>query len=224
MEAVPQGKPVPVKTLIRVKHLLLAVFAFDFLIGFAGIALVVTSAYFPETLQPIGRELSRLLPGNDPVGTLEAWAIYGQITIMVITILVWFAWLALANRLLDRLGAEQRQFRSLWSLGWYFIPVMKWWKPYHAVLELAQASADPKNWKEQPLPHLVSAWWLLLALTQAFTLISDHQSSKLGADAPSTMVWLLIALSSTQILLVIWMLMVHRLHKLQMKAVDAISA
>jgi len=224
MEAVPQGKPVPVKTLIRVKHLLLAVFAMDLLIGFAAIVLSVTSAYFPEILQALAPEIFRTVPEDDPLSTFEASLIYGLVAIMVITVLVWFVWLALANRLLDRLGAQQRQYRSPWSLGWYFIPVMKWWKPYHAVLELAQASAEPIHWKEQPLPHLVSAWWMLLALTEAFFLILDHQSSKLGMNDPSIPVWRLIALSSTQILLVIWMSMAHRLHKLQMKAVDAISA
>ena len=53
------------------------------------------------------------------------------------------------------------QFTPGWAVGGYFVPILNLYRPYQAMKEIWQASIHPEAWERQPVPALVSVWWLL---------------------------------------------------------------
>lgn len=68
-------------------------------------------------------------------------------------------WIHRANTNARELGAAGMEFTAAWSVGWYFIPFANLWKPFQAMREIWQASSNPGNWKNQPVPGLLGWWW-----------------------------------------------------------------
>ena len=52
--------------------------------------------------------------------------------------------------------ADHESFTPGWSVGWFFVPIMNPWKPFQAMREIWQASAEPGNGfdKENPVEKL----------------------------------------------------------------------
>ncbi|MFM8941519.1 MAG: DUF4328 domain-containing protein [Phenylobacterium sp.] len=46
-----------------------------------------------------------------------------------------------------------------WAVGWYFVPIGFLWKPFQALREAWQASSQPDNWKDAPVPVRMRWWW-----------------------------------------------------------------
>jgi hypothetical protein len=84
-----------------------------------------------------------------------------QLPVVITTGVVFLMWIHRANRNARGLGAEEMTFSPGWSVGWFFIPIANFWKPYQAMKQIWQASANPSDWQSQPVPTLVSNWWAL---------------------------------------------------------------
>jgi hypothetical protein len=70
-------------------------------------------------------------------------------------------WLHRARGNLDDLGAEDLRFTPGWTVGWFFVPVMHFFRPFQAVSELWRASADPQGrWDGAGVGLLLPAWWM----------------------------------------------------------------
>ena len=69
-------------------------------------------------------------------------------------------WIHRANWNARALGANGLRYTPGWSVGWYFVPVMYFWKPFLAMKEIWQASANPVDWRLQKTPALLGWWWL----------------------------------------------------------------
>lgn len=52
-------------------------------------------------------------------------------------------------------------FTPGWAVGWYFVPIAWFWKPYQAMREIWQASVNPTSWREQPVTAALHWWWTL---------------------------------------------------------------
>ncbi len=46
-----------------------------------------------------------------------------------------------------------------WAVGWYFVPVGAFWKPFEAVEQAWKASVAPTAWRSVPTPALLRWWW-----------------------------------------------------------------
>ncbi len=80
----------------------------------------------------------------------------------LVTSVLFLRWVFLSNRNAHALGAEGMEFAPGWSVGWFFVPVFHFWKPYAAMKELFKAS-DPDysgRWEDAPRPALLPLWWL----------------------------------------------------------------
>ena len=46
-----------------------------------------------------------------------------------------------------------------WAVGWFFVPIANLWKPFQAVSETWQVSADPHAPEAVPIPPVLRIWW-----------------------------------------------------------------
>lgn len=70
-------------------------------------------------------------------------------------------WIYRASHNTRALGADDMSFTPGWSVGWYFIPVFNFWKPYQAMKEIWKASSAPDSWKSIKTSTLLYWWWTL---------------------------------------------------------------
>ncbi len=88
-----------------------------------------------------------------------------QVVVYIVTAIPFLMWIHRANRNARALGAQGMTFSPGWSVGWFFIPILNIWKPYQAMKQIWQASANPDAWSSEPVPSLVGNWWGLWLLS-----------------------------------------------------------
>ena len=92
-------------------------------------------------------------------------------------------WIYRANANCKGFGANDMKFTSGWSIGWYFIPIMNFFKPFKAMEEIWLVShKGPEKWqtiedaaKEQNEKKILNLWWLFWI----GSFIFGQQSSRL---------------------------------------------
>jgi hypothetical protein len=104
-------------------------------------------------------------PEDDQLGLIDVAEVLmaiAHVLIFILTAIAFLGWIYRANTNARALGARGMQFTPGWSIGWYFIPILSFWKPYQAMKEIWQASKSPDSWSSQdPVAPLVSNWWTL---------------------------------------------------------------
>jgi len=105
---------------------------------------------------------------NDTRQAVIGFAIF---VLSIAEAIAFLMWVYRAHKNLPSLGATGLRFTPGWAVGWFFIPIMWFFRPYQAVAEISKAS-DPKvdatdgtSWKSVATLPLVGWWW-------AFFLIS----------------------------------------------------
>jgi len=101
--------------------------------------------------------------GEESPATFSALGIasaFGRIAIMLITAILVLTWIHRANYNARQLGADDMRFTPRWAVGWYFIPVAWFWKPYQAMKEIWLASANPSDWRGRLASPLLLWWWI----------------------------------------------------------------
>ncbi len=78
---------------------------------------------------------------------------------LAITIIVFGRWIYSANANARALGASGMEFSPGWSVGWYFIPVAAFWKPFQAMREIWKASKNPAHWGTESTDPILGWWW-----------------------------------------------------------------
>ena len=130
-------------------------------------------------------------------------------------------WIYRANFNARQLDGSNLKFSPGWSVGWYFIPIANLWKPYQAMKEIWQTSANPSTQKQQSTEALLPWWWftwLFYNFTNAASnrlwLRADDIDELLTANAVS------LASQTTQIFLcLIFLGIVKRVFSMQMSHV-----
>ena len=56
-------------------------------------------------------------------------------------------------------GAQNFRFTPGWAVGYYFIPVADFYKPYRAMKELWKASRSPRDWQNEKNSFILGLWW-----------------------------------------------------------------
>lgn len=84
-----------------------------------------------------------------------------QIALMLVTTVVFARWIYILHDNKRRFGSSGLRFTPGWAIGWFFVPIANLWKPYQAMRELWQVSADPQHWQNQRPDALLAWWWIL---------------------------------------------------------------
>ncbi len=80
------------------------------------------------------------------------------------SLILLLVWTRRANQNVRALGASGLRFTPGGAVGWYFVPIAWFWKPYQAMTEIWKASARPADWKHQRGSVLLGWWWGLWLL------------------------------------------------------------
>lgn len=109
---------------------------------------------------------ARALPGGGGEAELDTglrailWVFTGLPVPLITGILV-LTWIHRANHNARQLGATGMHFTPGWAIGWYFVPIAWFWKPYQAMTEIWRASRNPSDWRGEPVSPLLHWWWIL---------------------------------------------------------------
>ncbi len=130
------------------------------------------------------------LPENGSLRTL--FSISGPLGAIVnlsaiVLFLVWQYRVAKNLRTFDQPGLE---FTPGWCVGWWFVPIAMYWKPFQAMKELWRAS-DPETigakdrwvWLGTPLAPTMGWWWAAWILSNVIQRIAGFVSKN---GEPST--------------------------------------
>ena len=140
---------------------------------YAGIAVALVSAWeVIGGLQAGGGEGSR--EGRTPG---EITWIFAEIAIGLTTAILVLAWIFRANHNARQLGAADMHFTPGWAVGWHFVPIAWFWKPYQAMREIWRASVNPSDWRAVPVSPLLPWWWGLWIVTSWVPDIVDRAVS-----------------------------------------------
>jgi hypothetical protein len=80
------------------------------------------------------------------------------------TAIVFGMWIYRAAMNSRSFGARGMQDTPGWSVGWYFIPIMHLFRPYQAMKQIWQVSANPDDWENQPGSPVLTSWWTFWVL------------------------------------------------------------
>jgi hypothetical protein len=117
--------------------------------------------YAVFALYLVGLALRIFLPAQvliferDPVFVIGAI----DITVFYASLIPFLTWIYRANSNARSLGASGMEFTPGWSVGWFFVPLANLVKPYQVMRELWRTSSNPGDWKGEPVPAKIGAWW-----------------------------------------------------------------
>jgi hypothetical protein len=88
---------------------------------------------------------------------LTATGVLNVLTVVAAGIAV-LRWIYRTSRNAHALGPAMT-ITPFWAVGWFFVPVANLWKPFQAVSETWQVSADPHAPDAVPIPVVLRIWW-----------------------------------------------------------------
>ena len=125
-------------------------------------------------------------PGDSAIETNDTrqgmLAVLGAVVILTTMIFV-LKWIYRANYNVRQLGANGLRFSPAGSIGWNFVPVLSLWRPYQAMKEIYQASQDPQEWSDKPVPSLLPLWWALWLVSIGLTNLDARLSIRLDENS-----------------------------------------
>lgn len=91
-------------------------------------------------------------------GTQVAMGIY------IVGLISFMMWTYRAAGNSRALGAIGMRTSPGWAVGWYFIPILSFWKPYQAAIEIWRASNAPLSASRPETPTYLIIWWITSVL------------------------------------------------------------
>lgn len=95
------------------------------------------------------------------ITTLELVVSLACFVAFIITLVVFLKWVYQANKNCHGFGAFKMKFSPGWSVGYFFIPILSFYKPYQAMQEIWKASTNSANWQQEKGNFIVGWWWAL---------------------------------------------------------------
>ena len=90
----------------------------------------------------------------------------------LITAVAFLKWIYRANSNCHGFGVQGMKFTPGWSIGYYFIPILNFFKPYQAMREIWNVSEHPDDWQNKKGSALLGWWWALWLLSNFVSQIA----------------------------------------------------
>jgi hypothetical protein len=120
-----------------------------------------------------------ILPAGSDIVVIGAAVLIVEAIATVVVVSIW----------IHRVNANAHSFADGlsitpgWNIGWFFVPIASFWKPFQGIKETWQASRDPEQWPYVPVPDALRVWWGCWIAGNALTNISMRLD---GMDSPLT--------------------------------------
>ena len=88
--------------------------------------------------------------------------------VYIVTGITFLKWIYRANLNVHGFGVRGLKFTPGWSIGYYFIPILNFFKPYQAMREIWKTSKNPDDWENQQGSPLLASWWTLFLISGFF--------------------------------------------------------
>lgn len=79
----------------------------------------------------------------------------------IVTGIVFLKWIHRANLNCHGFVTQKMEYSPGWAVGYYFIPFVNLYKPYRAMKEIWNVSANPTGWQNKKGNSLLGWWWAL---------------------------------------------------------------
>lgn len=102
---------------------------------------------------------ANLIAEGERIDAVGAAVSYGAIAIMILVFLVNSTWIYRASWNARELQPDSDRITPGWSIGWYLVPIMNFWKPFQAILQTWNSSENPTLSVNRPAPVIFLLWW-----------------------------------------------------------------
>ncbi|HEX4147743.1 MAG TPA: DUF4328 domain-containing protein [Pirellulales bacterium] len=131
---------------------------------FAAASLILIGAYVLQAILLVQvKELGMPPPEGSAEEIIEVLAALVQSVLYLGCVVSFLVWLYRASRNVHALDPVGVQHSPGGAIGWWFVPIANFFKPYVVVTEIYRASkvsADyPGAWKSKPVPDFFGWWW-----------------------------------------------------------------
>lgn len=109
-------------------------------------------------------------------------------SLLIADLLLFIACIVLVARWIYRASSNAHALRDDltitpgWAVGWYFVPIATWWKPYEAMKEIWSASFPTPDGTGATPPVMMRVWWGLWVGGNILGNISLQLSLRDGID------------------------------------------
>ena len=107
-----------------------------------------------------------LIDFDEAVSNLDAMSRIASL-VRLPTVIVFLMWMHRASKNIESLGAHGQRFSPAWAVGWWFVPIMFFFRPYQVMAEIWRGSRSDAvlwgqdDWQSRPVSPLLAWWWLL---------------------------------------------------------------
>lgn len=101
--------------------------------------------------------------GSLPYDFLKLWDTIALAGLLMVA--VYFVVVVIVARWIYRASANAHamagglQTPPPWAVGWFFIPIANFFKPYKSLSETWRASHSPEAWRKTFAPNVLRQWW-----------------------------------------------------------------
>ncbi len=121
------------------------------------VALGMSALYTIGVLGGLGGAIA---PAESFAGLEQVLAAIGVLNVVAVVAagIAVLRWIYRSSRYAQALGPAMAVTPG-WAVGWFFVPIANLWKPFQAVSETWQVSADPHAPDAVPIPAVLRIWW-----------------------------------------------------------------
>ena len=112
---------------------------------------------------PLGFDINETILLSQAVAAMVSFV---QSVIFIIVGITFLRWIYRTNMNLGKLSGQPMHFTPGWSVGWYFIPIAWWFKPYQAMKEIW----DRSHKNQSATGSILGLWWVFWLIS---TFLSD---------------------------------------------------
>ena len=131
--------------------------------------------------------------GGETADMILALVYLGWFAVNLVTAFLVLKWIYRVNAN-AQLHASDMSVSPGWNVGFFFVPVLTWWKPFQGVRETWQVSHGPEHWRDMPVPGLLRWWWACWLASSMIGYVSMRLafSADTAADTAAAL-WLDVA-------------------------------